>query len=296
MAVRNADVRWLAGKRSRIVVWGLVLLLATAGVLAVWRFRYKLRPLYHLARAVLSGSSVTGSGDFTNVLFIHHSVGQNLIAQGHVRERFAEARYDLWDHNYNHIGLTRPDGSRAGYSYNIPDDNTDPDGYAEIFSQRRYSLPLNAFSAIMQHEVIVFKSCFPTSDISDSGQLEAYRNYYLGIREVTRQHPDHLFIALAPPPLAPEATSPENAARAREFADWLASDDYLTGQANLYVFDLFDRLAEDDPSSPERNMLRQEYRPEQEGDSHPNALANETIGPQLFEFVIQKSETYRKNP
>lgn len=282
-----------SGKRNKMAAWGVIFLFAVVGALGVWRFRHRLRPFYHLGRAVLSASAVTSSGDFTNVLFVHHSVGQDLIARGQVRERLTEAGYAFWDHNYNAIGLTRPDGSPAGYSYNIPDDNTDPDGYAGIFSQQLYSRPLNAFSAIMQHEVIVFKSCFPTSDISDSEQLEAYKAYYRTIREVAGQHPEHLFIALTPPPLVPEATSPANAARAREFAEWLVSDAFLGGQANFRVFDFFDLLAESDPSAPDANMLRASYRPETEGDSHPNALADETIGPQFADFVIRAARAYR---
>ena len=74
-------------------------------------------------------------GNYSNIIFLHHSVGQNLIAQGNVRQLFTQAGYDFWDHDYNHLGLTSPDGTPAGYSYNIPDDNTDPDGLARLFQQ-----------------------------------------------------------------------------------------------------------------------------------------------------------------
>ncbi len=288
-------------KHSQRRTWlllGAAALLVAGGLLALgiaWRYRYRLLPAVHLARAVLDSSQIQRTTDYRNVLFIHHSTGHNLIVQGQVREQFTEAGYAFWDHDYNPTGLTRPDGTRTGYSYNIPRDNTDPDGLAELFAQQAYQWPVNAFSGALQHDVIVFKSCFPASNIESEAQLETYRRYYLGIRDVIDQHPEHLFIAMSPPPLVPESTTPENAARARAFANWLTSDEYLSGHPNLYTYNFFDSLAEGDPASPEHNMLRAAYRPQAAGDSHPNQLANEEVGPQFVEFIIASIEAFRSS-
>lgn len=248
----------------------------------------------HLALAILDSRSVeAGSrGEFTNVIFLHHSTGHNLIEQGGVRELFTEAGFEFWDHDYNWPGLRRPDGSEAGYSYAIPGDNTDPDGLARIFSQRVYGLPLNALSGLLQHEVIVFKSCFPASNIESDEELEQRKEWYLGMRDVMDAHPDKVFVVMSQPPLHPAATTPEAAARARAFADWLTSEEYLAGHPNVFAFDFFDALAEDDPASPEANMLRAEYRPEGE-DSHPNELANATVGPVFAATVMDAVRSYR---
>jgi len=273
-----------------IVVLGLVALLAiylfNGRGLGLWRFK-------HMGQAVLDGRSVSGysRGDFTDVIFLHHSVGYNLIEQGAVREGLTEAGYDFWDHDYTWPGLRRPDGSATGYSYNIPDDNTGPNGLAGIFAQTEYGLPLNAFSGLLQHEVIAFKSCFPVSYISTDKQLERYKSYYLDIRHVMDQHLDRIFIVVTPPPLNPAETNAKVATRARAFADWLKSDEYLSGHPNVFTFDFFDYLAEGDLASPEYNMLRRNYR---EGvDSHPNQLANETIGPLFVDFIIDAVQSYR---
>jgi len=287
-------MRQLARKRG--LVFGLAALIVLGGALTLgvaWRYRHRLRPAYDMTRAVLDGGQIERTADYRNVLFVHHSTGHNLIAQGNVRELFTEAGYAFWDHDYNPTGLTRPDGTPAGYSYNIPHDNTDPDGLAQLFAQRAYAWPVNALSGALQHDVIVFKSCFPVSDIASQEQLETYKRYYLGIRDVIDQHPDHLFIAMSPPPLVPESTTPENAVRAREFANWLTSDEYLSGHPNLYTFDFFDQLAEGDRASPDYSTLRAAYRPEVEGDSHPNQLANETVGPRFVEFIIASIEAFR---
>jgi hypothetical protein len=285
------------GRKKSIV--SVIVILALLGVVVVGlRGRglrgfvsSTIRSVSSLGKAVLDSRSISSNGDFTNVIFLHHSTGNNLIQQGSVRERFTEAGYDFWDHGYNHQGLRRPSGTAAGYSYNIPDDNTDPDGFARIFAQRVYGFPLNAFSGLLQHEVIAFKSCFPVSDIADDEQLQTYKAYYLSIRDVMDQHPDRIFIVVTQPPLNPAATDAEAAARARAFANWLKSDEYLSGHPNVFTFDFFDYLAEEDPASPDYNMLRETYR---DGtDSHPNATANEAIAPPFVDFVINAIQTYR---
>jgi len=269
------------------LVAGLRLLTGRGLGFGLWRVK-------HLGLALLDRHSITATtqDQYTNVIFLHHSTGYYLIAQGSVRERLTQEGFDFWDHNYNQWGLFRPDGSQTGYSYIIPGDNTDPDGLARIFAQRVYPFPINALSGLLQHEVIVFKSCFPASNITSDEQLEQYKAWYLEMRDVMDAHPERVFVVMSPPPLNPAATTPEAAARARAFADWLISDEYLDGHPNVYTFDFFDHLAEDDPSAPDYNMLRSDYR---DGvDSHPNQRANEIVGPAFSEAVMDAARSYRE--
>jgi hypothetical protein len=281
----------VAGVVGIVVVLGiaalLVMYLISGRGFGLWRFA-------RLGRAVLDSRSISGysHGDFTNIVFLHHSVGHNLIEQGDVRRRFAENGYSFWDHGFNWgRGLVGPDGNPRGYHYYIPEDNTYVDGLANLFAQKAYGLPLNAFSGLLQHEVIAFKSCFPVSDITSDEQLDRYKSYYLGMRDVMDQHEDRVFIVVTPPPLNPAATDAETAARARAFADWLTSGEYLSGHPNVFTFDFFGLLAEDDPASPDYNMLRAEYRDGE--DSHPNQMANEAIGPLFVDFIVDGVEEYR---
>ena len=257
------------------------------------QLRSFVRALPELVSAVAQRGAVIGGtrGDYRNIVFLHHSVGGNLINQGGVREAFAAAGYQFWDHDYNYLGLRAPDGQYTGYSYRVPGDNTDPDGLLAIFRQPAYDLPVNTLSGLLQHEVILFKSCYPASDLVSAEQLRQRQDWYLQMRAVMDAHPDKIFIALTPPPLNPAETRPDIAARARAFADWLAADDYTAGHPNIFVFDLFGALAEGSPAAPDYNMLRAAYR---DGtDSHPNRAANETIGPQLVAFTINAIERYR---
>jgi hypothetical protein len=160
-----------------------------------------------------------------------------------------------------------------------------------VFSQPAYGVPINTLSEVLQHEVIIVKSCFPANSITSEQQLEEYKNYYATMQKVFDQHPNRLFILMTTPPLNPAETRPDTASRARRIANWLKSDEFLKGHSNVVTFDLFDRLAEGNPQSPDFNMLRQDYR--EATDSHPNRAANEQIGPVFVDFVINAINKYR---
>jgi hypothetical protein len=219
----------------------------------------------------------------TRVVFLHHSCGKNLIEQGGVREGLTQLGYEFYDHGYNEEGLRLPDGSYAGRNFGVPGDNTNPDGFADIFSQPLHDPPDNTFSYLMQYDVIAFKSCYPVSNITDNAQLEAYKQHYLVIRERMDQHPEKAFIIVTQPPLVPSASGPAAAERARAWTQWLQSDEFLAGHDNVFVFDFFDYLAGDN------NFLRRTYRINNQ-DSHPNARANEKIGPHFVEFIDQVAQ------
>jgi hypothetical protein len=249
--------------------------------------------------------------DFDNILFLHHSTGYNLIAHGNVRGLIEEyniqhgVNLQFWDHDYNSPGLRDPEGNYGYGSYDIPDDNTNPDGLYNIFMQPLHSPPDNAFSRIMlshmlggdtvTHEVFIFKSCFPASDINSEQMLTDYQNWYLAMRDVMDDHPEKIFIPFTPPPLVRSATTPENAARARRFADWLSSDTYMAGHPNAFTFNFWGLLAEHDSTSIYFNCLREEYGGDG-GDSHPNDLANATIGPIFVDQITNSIESYTSQP
>jgi hypothetical protein len=228
------------------------------------------------------------AGGFSRIIFLHHSVGAGLIEQGGVRERLTELGYQFYDHGYNDDGLVLADGTWTGDNFDVPDDNTDPDGFARIFAQPLHDPPDNTFSHLMQYDVIAFKSCFPVSNIESDDQLAEYESYYLSVRDRMDEYPDKIFIVVTQPPEIPNDTDPEAAARARSFAGWLASDEYLSGHSNVFTFNFFDLLADSD------DTLRAEYRTD-ESDAHPNETANQTIGPFFADFVDRTIKTYSES-
>lgn len=230
-------------------------------------------------------------GNYTNVIFLHHSVGDNLIRQTDFRDRLTQAGLSFWDHDYNYYGLNAPNGQNLGFHFNIPEDNTDPVGLAKLFSQKVYPVPVNAVSGLMQFEVIIFKSCFTGNVLFDDQSVEQTRQYYEEIHRFIEEHPDKLFILLTTPPLNSAEADEVMGARAREISNWLQSQEYKRNLPNLYVFDLYSAFAENDPASPNYNRLREDYK---EGtDNHPTMNANQNVAPVLAQFIIDSIQDFR---
>jgi hypothetical protein len=138
----------------------------------------------------------------------------------------------------------------------------------------------------MQYDLIAFKSCFPNSNIADDYQLSEFKSYYVAIRDRIDQYPDKLFVVVTQPPQVPNETNAQEGERARALANWLQSDEYLSGHPNIFVFDFFGHLAGDD------NFLRPEYRMDAY-DAHPNERANREIGPLFVSFLDEAIRSFQ---
>ena len=272
--------------RARILLMILSAIPLLGGAFLIWPGASRVVKRLHTTMTMpIYDKSFTRSDNFTNLIFLHHSTGRNLIQEGNVRGLFTDRGFQFWDHDYNYIGLTAPDGTQIHAHYQIPGSlgggNTDVAGLAALFAQPVTHPAQNAFSRLLQHDVIIVKSCFPNSAIQSEAMVNAFQGHYLHMRDVMDSHPNHLFILVSSPPLHPLATNAAEAQRAREVTDWLNSPTFLDGHPNVRVFDFFDLLAD-----PTTNMLHPDYQiSATTADSHPNQLANELIGPIFVDFV-----------
>ncbi len=255
--------------------------------------------------------STNGSSSLRRVIFLHQSTGAELIKDGNVRGLLGRQApcMRLWDYAYNppsiaglargiiqrpalmpgyYYGLGDATGNRHGAVWHVA--NTDPDGLAWMFGQPITDPAANAISHLLQFDVIAFKSCFTIFPIQNEGQLERYKQGYRAVADVMARHPDKLFIPLTPPPLRASLCTPEQAARARQFAQWIMSEDFHGGRANVVTYDLFDALAAPDSGGSQANTLRQEYCRPDASDSHPNTLANRTVAAQWAPFLARTIE------
>jgi hypothetical protein len=209
---------------------------------------------------------------------------------GRVREGLIAAGNGYWDWGDNEYGWRSPDGAPGGYGYNLPEDKGDPDRLASIFRPRAGRLPWITPDGSSQHEVIMFKSCFPLGNIADDSRLRAYREDDFILRRGMDRHADKLFIVVTPPPLNPSETSSYAARCARAFAAWLHSRGFFQQHPIAVTFDLLGALSEPDGDSPEPNMLRQE--PRQGLDSRLNELANQEVGCLSADFILRSTAAY----
>lgn len=153
-----------------------------------------------------------------------------------------------------------------------------------------------------EYDLIIIKHCFPGAAIkADTGNpdiasqtktLENYKLQYRGLRELFDSYPATKFMVWTLAPLHRLATNEEDAARAKEFVEWVKTE-WLTengkSHSNISIFDFFELAAEPNPSplNGEMNCLRYEYELSHDNDdSHPNAAANTTIAPHFAKAIV----------
>ena len=227
------------------------------------------------------------------MIFLHHSVGKNILYEGGLKDSLEEAGILV-------KGSTYGDeiGEETDLRHWLPKFEQDMDG---ILSFKAH--PNMYYDNGTANDIVMFKSCFPNSHVGEgTGPGDAtdrkrtianYKAVFEGLKNEMAKNKDRLFIYLTAPPLVPEGTTAEHAARAREFNVWLI-EDFLpryskeTGLNNFVVFDLFDFLAGED------NFLKKEYRRERSGDAHPNAVANKAVAARFMEFFRPTWDNWQK--
>lgn len=209
-------------------------------------------------------------------VFLHHSIGEGILTQGGLREKMLDK-----------LGILV---KSATYGDDIGE-HTDMNDWAGKFTGRMNDIltfshhPDQYITDGGSNDVVMFKSCFPNSDIVGDGAepgdpnstektLANYRATFEALLPAMQARPEKLFIYLTAPPLTPDLTTPDNAARARQFNTWLRKEFVphyreVTGLDNFAVFGLFDALAGSD------NFLKPEYRRTLPKDPHPNQRGSE---------------------
>ncbi|MEZ4643314.1 MAG: hypothetical protein R3E31_11380 [Chloroflexota bacterium] len=193
------------------------------------------------------------------LIFIHHSTGENWLTDGYgdLGLTLAQNNYFVSDTNYG----WGPDGIG---------DRTDIPNWPEWFRSAetpRYMAAL--FNESDQHadytrmfadpggenQIVLFKSCFPNSDLYGSGNDPPTQGYdftvgnakwvYNEILQYFATRPDKLFIVITAPPLS-SPTIPENARAFNQWLvnDWLRESDYPYN--NVAVFDFYNVLTSPD--------------------------------------------------
>jgi len=251
---------------------------------------------------VLSFESAVSADD---LIFIHHSVGQDWLDRG-LRDALTAKSYVDSVNEITYGTVVAPSAGRSPSLGDVPGDYTDM--YTWIFWFNDYFGAIRSQGASAGfNRIVMFKSCFPNSDIWGDGAepgdpfgvdkiLTNYRavyrhpagsggNYqfeghnYHALADIFAAHPDILFIPVTSPPLTWEESNDANAHRARLFTDWLKNDwlsAYNSAHPTLHnvaVFDLFNELAYPDNHSSHPNRLRQEYGGNSD-DAHPNEAAD----------------------
>lgn len=218
------------------------------------------------------------------LIFLHHSVGQIWLTEGNLKAALMANGYSVHNATY---------GDEIGQHTDICDWLPKfRDDIEKVFTFNAH--PNQYYGDNSENDIIMFKSCFPNSNIVDEGAepgnptdktrtIANYKSVFDNLKSIFAAHPGKKFIYITAPPLVPAETSPDKTIRARKFNEWLKLEFVLqyrqdTGLDNFYVFDFFDILADD------QNYLKKEFR-RREDDSHPNAAAGLAATTAFIKFL-----------
>jgi hypothetical protein len=205
----------------------------------------------HLLRA--QADDPTPPKERVKLIFIHHSCGENWLTDGHgtLGEALARNNYFVSDTNY-------------GWGPDSIGDRTDITDWPEWFTgsqSRRYMEALRRENGRLspyarsasdpggENRIIMFKSCFPNSNLEgaptdpprrgDGLTVQNAKAIYVELLTYFRTQPNTLFIAITAPPVQ----DPTYAANARAFNNWLVRDWLARYQgSNVAVFDFYNVL------------------------------------------------------
>jgi hypothetical protein len=241
------------------------------------------------------------------VVFLHHSTGEGVYYSGNVPQ---------WISTYNTVNSTNYQVSERSYP-NTPYDWVNyPFDYWNLWinNQCDNTNPnIECISKLAQEfDVIIFKHCWPGASIladngspsinSDIKTLANYQLQYRALRSLMDSYPNKKFIIWTLAPLHRLVTTTDEASRARQFVNWVKTS-WLTEDAkshsNIYIFDFFGYAAESSltPVNGKVNCLKYNYEINHNdgNDSHPNTLANQTIGPLFAEFIVNTIKNQTTN-
>ena len=247
-----------------------------------------------------------------NIIYLHHSTG-GVIWQGEKASIFTRAlrkvstelsnslggqaklpllfeKYNIEkDKNYLIKEMAFPKASPYGW-HNYPYD------YYNIWVKNAGDQPFMEEPTLelltRQYQVIIFKHCFPVSNIqpdldsadinSDYKSLANYKLQYHALRDKLHEFPDTKFILWTGAALTKASVSEGAAKRAKEFFRWVVEEWDQPGD-NIHIWDFYSLETEGGL------YLKEEYA-SSPGDSHPNSEFAGKAAPLIFDRIIDVIE------
>jgi hypothetical protein len=202
------------------------------------------------------------------LVFIHHSTGQNWLADDHGRLGITlrDNNYFVSDTNYGWGPDTIGDRTDIGHWYNWFLSAQRSTYLSALFAHSAQCCSYSRLAANPggENQIVMFKSCFPNSTIYGApseppttsgnpiyGQWAGDSSYTVGnvkglykdLLSLFAAAPQRLWVLITPPPLVPGATDASQAANARAVNNWLYTDWLKTyPYKNVALFDFYNVL------------------------------------------------------
>ena len=254
--------------------------------------------------APAAGATDAPPGKVVKLVFIHHSCGENWLADdnGGLGKALDQNNYFVSDTNYG----WGPHG--IGDSTNITDwprwfTGDDREIYLQaLYREGGQHAPFTRRRPDPggENQIVRFKSCFPNSNLQgrpadaprrgEGLTVANAKAIYSGLLTYFESRPDKLFIAITAPPVQ----DPTHAANARAFNRWLVTDWLKTYPGrNVAVFDFYNVLTGSSNHHRFQNGRIEHVVAEKrdtlyypsDGDDHPSHKGNRKAGPRAAWFT-----------
>lgn len=249
---------------------------------------YFLRMLSVAMFVYLGVGDVVMSQPVVRVVYLHHSTG-NCIWQGGL-----ETYLDVYNkENGTGYQITKqifPQKKPYGW-HNYPFDywNIWVNNAGEDFYQQEPTLEI----LTKQYDVIVWKHCFPVSNIKEDSNnpdvasniksLENYTLQYMALREKMRSYPNTKFLVWTNTALIIAWTNNEEAQRARKFVNWVKNV-WDEPTDNIFIWDFFE--LETDGGV----VMNPKYAQKEGKDAHPTVAFSKETAPKIAQRIVDVIE------
>jgi hypothetical protein len=199
---------------------------------------------------LLTNVDSTAPAETVKICFIHHSTGSAWISDssGGLGAALNANNYYVTESDY---GWDAEAGDNLG-------NRTDTEDWPEWFTNEKmpYVYANNAHydytntidDPTGENDIIMFKSCYPNSEVGDS--IDDEKQLYLDLLNYFENHRDKMFVLIVPPPEIVIDSGPLTRELTNWLVDyengWLSSYDYF----NVHAFDYYNVLT--DPNNHHR--------------------------------------------
>jgi len=250
---------------------------------------------------VLLTGCAENSGIMKKIIFIHHSTGYSvwtgktnrylykLTGKGDV-QKFFEKHNRQNGTSYAISDLLFPKAEQYGW-------NNYPYDYYNIWVKNAGEEPYMGEPTLeiltKEYDVIIFKHCYPVSNISgDTGNpdinssvksIENYNLQYDALKNKMHQFPENKFIVWTPAVNTESLMTEEEAIRTKQFHEWIVSEWDQKGD-NIFVWDFYKYETEGGLYLTEKNAFSSD-------NSHPGKEFSSQVAPLFSKFIIDVIES-----
>jgi hypothetical protein len=250
----------------------------------------------------LSNSCETNKKEMKKIVFLHHSTGWSVWLgktnryiykvnrEGDV-QKFFDSYNKKHQTNYQITEQSFPEVAPYGWK-NYPYD------YYNIWVKNAGEKPYLGEKTLeiltKEYDLIVFKHCFPVSNIlpdtgtpdieSEEKRIENYKLQYDSLKNKMHEFPDKKFIIWTPAVHVKRMISEDEAKRTRKFYEWIINEWDVKGD-NIFVWDFYKYETEGEL------YLLDKYS-DGPDNSHPNREFSAKIAPLFSQFIINVMEGY----